>query len=230
MYKPLTADSAWFAHLLHERLPEKHVLLHCYYGSDQPQDQRSANAIIRNLLAQLYRIIGEVPPDLSRLYQEHRSSRAFSHLSDGSMDDRIHALIQAAIAQLRSTTIIIDALDECSDPQEVALSIFRIVDSANIDGADNVRVLVTSRDKIKPLETTLKKKDYVKVLDLQEKQSEIKGEIDAYVDARLQDMISKEKLNIQIDAEFVTEIAATVKETSNSMWVFVICCTGVRSC
>jgi hypothetical protein len=132
-------------------------------------------------------------------------------------DNHTYALIKTAIAKLRSTTIIIDGIDECLDPEETTSSIFRIVAPGHLKETAKIRVLITSQNKIQPLERAFRGKEFVRILDFNEKRDEIRTEIDAYVDARLADMISKGNSNITIEPEFAAEISSSIKESSSSM-------------
>jgi hypothetical protein len=167
-------------------------------------------AIFRSLLAQLYCSIDEVPSEDLSLYRE--SLKAGTPLEMSVL--HLGSQIRNAIAKFHCTTVIIDALDESSNPLEAASALYRLFEATS---GMNFRILVTSRDQIKPLSIALGNRPYIQVLDLKDRHLQLREEVTVYVDERLKEMITSGKFNATVDAALQDAIAAKVKEEAGTM-------------
>jgi hypothetical protein len=143
-------------------------LIEYYVTNGDNERYRTSTAILRTTLAQLYTIMGDTPVEDKPQVREARTNIS-SSLKD-LPDDQVVKLIVSQIQKTGDVTIIIDALDECSDCQHAVLALCSITEQAE---EKKLQLLVTSRDHIRPLRTAFRNRDYVRIFDVHKWRSKL---------------------------------------------------------
>ena len=94
-----------------------------FYCSDEGPNRNRPTWILRSILAQLMCSPNnlEVPTRLMELYEPSRKIPD-EHVVRLTADECVN-MLREVISQAKETTVVIDALDECEDPDELLLSL-----------------------------------------------------------------------------------------------------------
>ena len=110
----------------------------CYFRCDYRDTRKtSLLAIVRSLITQMIAPMEQIPQELRKT---HDNAAKFGR-SSLSMSDRPLELMRAIGERLTETYLVVDGLDECEDPSEVANTFKSLAHSAS-----NIRVICVSRD------------------------------------------------------------------------------------
>ncbi len=108
--------------------------LYCNY---QQQQQQKAKDLLSSLLKQLAQRQPNVPAEVKKLYEHHRTKQ-----TEPSFHDTVEVL-QSTIQLYSRVFIVVDALDECQFPNEVCRSF--LSELFNLQAKAKVNLFVTSR-------------------------------------------------------------------------------------
>jgi len=106
-----------------------------YYFDFGEADKRTLDSFIRSLLVQLAANLPEIPQDMFSLYASCRDNK------QEPSTDRLKEVLRSILINSSKATIAIDALDECSHPEELV----QFIGEVSSWGAANLRLLVVSR-------------------------------------------------------------------------------------
>ncbi len=110
----------------------------CYFHCDYRDTRKtSLLAMVRSLITQMIGHMEQIPQELRKT---HDNAAKFGR-SSLSMSDRPLELMRVIGKRLAETYLVIDGLDECEDPSEVANTLKTLAHSAS-----NIRVMCVSRD------------------------------------------------------------------------------------
>jgi hypothetical protein len=119
------------------RHSQSELLVACayfYFDFNDTKKQRHEN-LIRSLIDQLSLQSGKISPPLEALFAESQNSRHQPTLAS------LLSTLQQILGDFRQTYIIIDALDECMEREDLLIMIETIVDWK----LDKLHILATSR-------------------------------------------------------------------------------------
>lgn len=106
-----------------------------YYFDFNEAAKQDHNKMLRSLVLQLFSKHGSIPEPLASLFKSCQDGAKPSQTQD------LEKLFKAFIESSEKTFIVLDALDECEDRQEL----LDFIETAIAWGLENLNVIVTSR-------------------------------------------------------------------------------------
>jgi hypothetical protein len=164
------------------------------YCDFRDQHSTSVNNIIGSLVAQLCEKIGVIPSQLSDAYD---SSNSGGQRAQVKLNKLLDVLVE--VSTLRSVTVMVDGLDECTDVEEAAGGLARLVDQQC-----NIRILVTSRN-LSEIEAFL---GQARRIRLEQHKDHQQADISTYSHARLHADRGLSRLSPSIQTEITTGITS----------------------
>ena len=128
-----SAASLYNILLLKESVP--HTIVSYFYMDFNDPEKQSSRKAIRSLLFQCALQANGILHDLEQLYQNCRSGQ------QQPAEDAIQSLFQEAMARPGEKYIVLDALDECTDREQLLPFMRELITSRS----QKLRILVTSR-------------------------------------------------------------------------------------
>lgn len=116
-----------------------------FYFDFKDSDKQVLDRFLRSIVAQLSRQLSSFPTVLQDFYRQYEAQN--EHLPDTELTK----VLTSILSQFQSSTIVIDALDECREQREVMEKLALLIGESCI----NTRILVTSR-KERDIELGLK--------------------------------------------------------------------------
>lgn len=111
------------------------MIMAYYYFDFSEAEKRTLDSFLRSLIVQLTVGLAEIPQDLAHLHARCRDQK--QEPSTESLKEVLHVMLMKNI----TTIVAIDALDECSDPEELVT----FLGEMRSWNADNLRLLLVSR-------------------------------------------------------------------------------------
>jgi ankyrin repeat protein len=211
-----SVQMAAFSKMLKDDFSSSTSLVEYYVTSSDNEKYRTSKEILRCVLAQLYTVTGDTPIEDKSQLREAQLKTSSSSMSDLPNEQVIRLIVQQ-IKKMGNVSILVDALDECSDCQQAALAFRGIVEQVK---DSKLQILITSRDHIRPLRTTFKKKDYVKVFDVHEWRSKLNDVIRLYCNLKLDEMVKSGTFAVDLEPETEKQISAAVVENAEGMILY----------
>lgn len=165
------------------------------YCNLQRQHEQKLEHILRSLLKQLIRERPSIPEIVKRLYDDHKEKQSPPPI------DEISKALQSVINDHSRTFIVIDALDECQDPETLLSGIFEL------QAHTGANLFITSR----PVEEIKKKFEGSLSLEICARDEDIGKYLDGHMsqlpilDERNKDL--SEEVKAKIKKQIKTEIA-----------------------
>jgi len=106
-----------------------------YYFDFSEADSRTLDSFIRSLIVQLTANLPEIPRDLLGLHASYKEN------NQGPPSESLKGILHNILKQGSKVIIAIDALDECSQPEDLV----HLIGEMRSWGATNLRLLVVSR-------------------------------------------------------------------------------------
>ena len=111
------------------------IAVTCIYCSYKEQENQSTGNLIASILKQLLQLRAEIPSEIVNLHQRHLTKQTRPTL------DEISNLLKSEISSRKSVFIVVDALDELSENDNIRDNF--ISELRSIQG--DVRLMITSR-------------------------------------------------------------------------------------
>ena len=178
---------------------EQGATVACFYFDFAAQKDQSSASTMGALLKQVVAGLEEVPPEISRAYQEQRKAI-------GGREPRLSDIVKMLqIASSKEHTFIcIDAIDECMPEHRV-----KLLGSLNeiLQKSPSTRIFVTGRPHIQP-EIGRRLSGRVKSLSISTKREDIIK----YLHSRLEDDTTPDAMNDSLEAEILKKIPEDISE------------------
>jgi archaellum biogenesis ATPase FlaH len=178
----------------------------CYFYFDfNDVEKQSSRKAIRSLLFQFAQQVFTGLQGLEQMYQKCGSGQ------QQPSEDTIHSLLQDMMDRIKSKYIILDALDECTDYEDLLRFVSDLVDSKR----KGLRVIATSRPERDIVEQLRPIADY----NINIQSAVVDEDIRVYVRDRLttDSKLKKWPQSVQ------DEITSVMMEKANGMYAHVVC-------
>jgi hypothetical protein len=109
----LISSSTIIENLLENSAIDISAMMAYYYFDFSEADKRTLDSFVRSLIIQLTVNLPEIPQDLSNLYTRSRDNK-----QDPSTES-LKGTLRAILTKSSKTIVVVDALDECSKPEEL---------------------------------------------------------------------------------------------------------------
>jgi hypothetical protein len=176
-----------------------------FYFDFNDVEKQSSRKAIRSLLFQFTHQVPDGLQGLEHLYQKCGSGQ------QQPAEEAIHSLFQDVMGQIASKYIILDALDECTDSEDLLTFVGDLADSK----LKGLRIMATSRRE-KDIEEQLKP---IADHNINIQSAVVDEDIRIYVQDRL---VTDSKLK-KWPASVRDEIATVMMEKADGMYVHVGC-------
>jgi hypothetical protein len=131
----LIGSSTIIENLLENSANDISAMIAYYYFDFGEVDKRTLDSFVRSLIIQLTVNLPEIPQDLSHLYTCSRDNK------QEPSTESLKKVVQAILTKSVKTIVAVDALDECSTPEELV----QFIGEMRSWEAADLRLLVVSR-------------------------------------------------------------------------------------
>ena len=131
----LISSSTIIESLLENSAKDISAMMAYYYFDFSEADILTLDSFVRSLIVQLSVNLPETPPDLSSLYTRSQEN------NQEPSTESLKGVLRAILLKSAKAIVAVDALDECSDPEELV----QFIGEMRSWEAADLRILVVSR-------------------------------------------------------------------------------------